>query len=169
MGKGARRQKVILAAMVVALVAVVGSLAGPAWVWLTTKRVSLTDLPGFSLQRWLERDRLPHRVPADFVSWNEQFVRGFFTVKRWQPSPIYHGTCRVWFVNTGYLFLEAEYEDGVCLRRTRYLPDGRVASQSLNHSKTPLTEEARDSPPWWWGVRDQTSPSDPQWIAEHGK
>ncbi len=27
----------------------------------------------------------------------------------------------------------------------------------------------KTSAPWWWGVQDQTEPTDPKWIAEHGK
>ncbi len=58
------------------------------------------------------------------------------------------------------------YEDGRCVRQTKWSIDGTVIHQSV---WTSTDVETRSEPPWWWGVQDQTSPSDPQWIAEHGK
>ncbi len=137
-----------------AVVAVAVLLWEPVWWWATTKKVAYYPGPGggASTSTVVSRDRPLHKTAQ---------VRGFKTVKRWSPSE-QHGVARVWYVESGFVAREDWYEDGGCVRTTKWAIDGTVLHQS---SRTGFHSE----PPWLWDATDQTSPSDPQWIAEHGK
>ncbi len=64
----------------------------------------------------------------------------------------------LWDVNTGYKSDDAIFDNGE-VQLTQFAPDGSVLRQLWRH-------EARFSPPWLWGVTDQTDPSAPAWILD---
>ena len=91
-------------------------------------------------------------------------------VKRWPllPLPNWKNKSTCYYLENGMVAAENWNDDGSisCFNKTLWGFDGNVFLQ------TRITEdgfEYRHSPPWWWGVHDQTEPKDPVWIAEHGK
>ena len=69
-------------------------------------------------------------------------------------------------MKSGLVQSETWYEDGRRVRETSWGIFGTVLFQTV---WTGTDVETSLDPPWRWGATDQTSPSDPQWIAEHGK
>ena len=83
-----------------------------------------------------------------------------------------HGTSIMFYEENGYKAMEGLWRNGTAIKSTSWNPDGTISNQHrYNWQDVPgqQWDEMKTSPPWWWGVEDQTSPSDPQWIAEHGK
>ncbi len=65
----------------------------------------------------------------------------------------------MYFVENGYVYRLSHRRDSVG-RTTTWNFDGTVQYQS--RSSADGTEQNR-SPPWWWGVEDQTEPTAPWW------
>ena len=69
-----------------------------------------------------------------------------------------------WFVETGWIAHVEENRDDAPRSESDWNVDGTVHSQVTNDSKGNLVE--RRSPPWLWGVTDQTEPSIPAWVKD---
>ena len=83
---------------------------------------------------------------------------GYAHVSRISGKP--DGPQIAWYVRTGMIAVEAEL-DGGHYRITQWHPDGRVREQGEGpYGNTPTIAR---SPPWHWGVADQTAPSAP-WL-----
>ena len=56
-------------------------------------------------------------------------------------------------------------------RTTSWFPDGTVELQmDWKRDESGRSHPIHIAePPWLWNVTNQTEPTDPQWIAEHGK
>ena len=142
-----RRAKVALLLVALALVAVAIPLAEPVWEWVMTERVG---------------------GPAeghDFIA-GATPLTGWHRVGRWGTREVLHGTSVSFYASNGYKFMESVHRDARCVRCTCWSDSGAVVWQSGEELGSRMT---LDRPPWLWGATDQTSPSDPQWIAEHGK
>ncbi len=138
------RSHLVLAVVLVAVVVLCVSVwvlcvplwvgEGPLWRLVMLKRVDLEPVSG---------------APP---------TRGWKTVKRWTDPPVPHGKIVHYYVQTGMKFFEGESLPGsIASYLTLWNLDGTVKLQ-LNS----LTEK-KTTPPWWWGVKDQTKPSAPWW------
>ena len=142
MGQGARRGKVVALLVALALVAVAVPLAEPVWTWVTTKRAARS------------------RVALDGHE-----LRGYVDVNRWSG-----GSRRVetfWFARRGLKAFVRKRREGHVLRRTTWDIEGKLIQQYrlLDDSGNEVWE-FRNGPPWWWGVKDQASPSMPEWMKD---
>ena len=156
-----RRAKVALGVITLAIV----GLGAWACIW------------GWRPLMWL----LARRVVTITIEMDGHEARGIVGVNRWTGGAVPLRVQTFYYVENGFKAHESEYwpYSGVSLRSTMWRFDGSVASQSRcdddpGHVKEPylsglVSDQSNIEPPWWWGVKDQTSPSDPQWIAEHGK
>ncbi len=113
---------------------------GPLWRWMVLKEQTTEESGG-----WLHRKLFGnHRIR----------VRA--TVKRWSDPPIPHGKAIGFYTQNGFKALEGEFRNGLMISVTIWNFDGTVAHQGVpGPDKT--------SPPWLWGVKDQTQPSAPWW------
>ena len=141
---------------------------GPLWRSVMLKQISLK-----AIAPYYQTPEAPLHV-----------VHGFATVRRWSrsdppiPGQSYwlfvfaptepYGIQRMWYVENG--FLASEYEWGrnkvgriLILKATEWSFNGTIMLQIGE------IRSRKESSPWWWDVQDQTEPTDPQWIAEHGK
>ena len=161
-GQGMKRSRLVLAVILVAVAALVTSLwvnEGPLWRIVMLKRVAYEKEP-------VEIGILP------FVSTEVRRI-GWRTVKRWSDPPLLHGQSVLYYDNSGYRVKaeETEYRDGKEIGSTRWTMFGTVLSQRRigeDRQRQQLTTrvfsipnsskvvEYKDSPPWWWGVEDQT-------------
>ena len=95
-------------------------------------------------------------------------LRGWETWGRWgkaaQRRVVFHA-------RTGFKANESSCEsDGV--HETWWRVDGRVLSQSsvdVVPTGQKVTFFRKTSPPWRWGVADQTAPSMPEWMKDDAK
>ena len=100
-------------------------------------------------------------------------TEGYVPVTRWPMTrwPIerriryVHGSFVTWHPSTGFKAVQAVCDYGSSVRQTIWYPDGRVLMQSRGHKGDADYEEMK-SPPWWWGVQDQTEPTSPRWGKE---
>ena len=147
-----RRAKVALAVVALALVAL-GVWRGEAvWLWVMTKRI-------------------PWATTINRAGGSHQ-LRGWQTVKRWSPGTR-HGPRIVYYVDSGYRASEATYVDGSVTTQNIWNPDGSVLYQTTyldaNGNYMRKGQKANKSPPWLWGVTDQTEPSMPAWMKDDEK
>ena len=109
-------------------------------------------------------------VPGSFSSRRQ--VRGYQRIKRWDPG-VRHGRQVVWYVKTGMIAWEGYAVDGHIARETCYRSNGMVMSQNRPPARpTGMLSSGPDTrltPPWRWGVTDQTSPSMPAWMKDDAK
>ncbi len=134
-----RRAKLVLLVLAVALVGL-GVWRGEAVYWwvMTTKPV-FEDL----------NDRN-----------HTHCKRGFVVRYRWSGD-LAPGVSCGWYLANGLKAWEDEWtETGQRIRRTVWQVDGTVWYQDLGLVNT------RRSPPWLWGVTDQTSPTMPDWMKD---
>ena len=102
-------------------------------------------------------------------------TRGWQTVRRLDPS-VSHGLTVQYHVSTGFKAWEAEYSHGELVRRTTWNADGRVERQIAGEeSRTTRVRGMKrnrnflSTPPWLWGVTDQTAPTMPEWMKDDAK
>ena len=81
-------------------------------------------------------------------------VRSYHTFGRWSGK--YLGVSKIWYLDSGFKYIE-RLDDGSC---TWWGPDGRIEAQFAPHGSVV------SSPPWLWGVTDQTAPSMPAWMKD---
>ncbi len=157
MGQGARRGKVVALLVALALVAVAVPLAEPVWRWVTTKRTASSQiLPGGHLGHG--ESSLP----------GGHLTRGYADVNRWGRESRLEETS--WYVENGRKAFEQEWSDGEVLRRTDWDIEGKAFQQyRLFDDSGNEAYQFRHSPPWWWGVTDQTEPSIPEWMKDDAK
>ncbi len=134
--KSTRRARLILVGVVLALVAVSVPLAGPVWEWVTTKETSkLETIDGHEVLWTRAASRWDAKGPGRVVSYYTE--NGFKRVEgEWRHGGIFHAF-------------------------TMWNFDGTVRLQQRDPDKHPRF--SRQSPPWWWGVTDQTEPTAPWW------
>ena len=90
--------------------------------------------------------------------------RGWFIY----PSTSFLRTLDVyWDRSTGFKIHEVRRSRAGIVHLTLWRSDGRVQSQALRHARGAWAK--RYSPPWWWGVTDQTEPSIPEWMKDNAK
>ena len=149
-----RRSRIIAIVIALAVVAVCISLyisawvnEGPMWRWVMTKRIGAVGNIGHP-------------------------VTGWATVRRWwshveQGQPIdtfSHGPSVLYYDDTGFKAIEEHYKVGRVIRRTEWNLNGTVKRQTLwKESEGKVPSDTRTSPPWLWGVTDQTKPTAPWW------
>ena len=83
-----------------------------------------------------------------------ELYRGWYLVHRWTGEV--SEPCVAWWVDSGYLCEAGDTATGYTL----YRPDGTVLAQNV------VGGARRSSPPWLWGVTDQTEPSIPEWMRD---
>ena len=145
MASRTRRAKVALAAVALALVGL-GAWRGEAlWRWATTSRV------------YVER----HRPFFSFFafSWGGPKMRGWKQGALWPDS----GLGLLWYVDSGFKAEEYFIRDGN-VYITRWRPDGSVLRQDTGIQAGP--DQSQETPPWLWGVTDQTEPTMPEWMND---
>ena len=151
-----KKRHLIAAAIVVAVVAVVVLLwvnEGPLWRMVMLKTIIL-----------------PEYTPKKPL-WDAHPLRGWATARRWvRPHPErflgtlpeLYGKSVFYFTENGFKAFE-EYSGREEVRTTYWNFNGKVHEQS----RFALDEvETRKSPPWLWGVTDQTEPTAPWWGKE---
>ncbi len=130
--------------MALALVAVAVPLAGPVWMWVTTKKVQWQHVTG------------------------GHAYRGWKSVRRWGPENL-HGTSILFYEKNGYKAVEGVWRNGTAIKSTSWNPDGTVSNQHrYNWQNRPgqKWDAIKTSPPWWWPVSPQTHPTAPWWKEE---
>ncbi len=165
MGQGARRGKVVALVLAVALVAVAVPLAVPVWWWVSTTRVEMSS-----------------HIPGRPLLFRSQRISGWRTVKRWSRPDVQgppssqadlyysHGKSVAFYSESGFKAWEADCVQGRPIHFTVWSLEGKVLYQDLyEYNSGSRVCQQVSSPPWRWSVGDQMAPSDPQWIAEHGK
>ncbi len=88
-------------------------------------------------------------------------IRGWTIANRWT------GLMREsvdYYVETGFIATVREWV-GSGIRVTYYTPEGVVSGQEIYDAQSLRDRRlaATPSPPWWWGVKDQTEPTAPWW------
>lgn len=153
-GQGMKRSRLLLVVIVIAVAVLSVSLwvgEGPLWRLVMLRTVPFQD------------------------TWGENKVRGWRTYKRWHEydgkgkGP--RGDLLAWYVETGFKAAEGEDVNEVGGWVTTWEPDGTVRNQMrfVLKKATPMPRRKADmksSPPWWWGVTDQTEPTAPWWEEE---
>ena len=140
-----RRARLVLLVLAVAL-AVLGLWRGEAvWRWATAERFY-----------------------DDAAHWTLN-VRGYETSGRWWD----HRESIRWYTDTGFKAHEALYRDTLCVRETYWNTDGTVDYQTYEADAKArgqwVTHPTQTSPPWLWGVTDQTEPTMPEWMKYDAK
>ena len=129
-----------------------------------TKRVPENPLPSFVEGMTLGDAQRVHRQISQHP------MRRWVEVKRWSvlPLPNWKDKSTSYYLENGLLaediLIHAGSQRPVSI--TRWGFDGVLLMQTRGTSGR---VEHKYSAPWWWNVTDQTEPTDPQWIAEHGK
>ncbi len=162
-----RRSHLVLAVVLVAVVVLCVSgwvNEGPLWRVVMLEKIPLDvyysrDGKFSGLLNLMERERLNeegellHEIIVD-----DHAVCGWATVKRWTDPPVQHGNLVCYIGENGFKAKEEEYKDGDATKGTEWNFDGTVSRQI----RSPWGR-GRTSPPWWWGVKDQTEPTAPWW------
>ncbi len=112
-------------------------------------------------------------VPGHESEFEGHPIRSLSTLRRWSPQTR-HGKTVVYYLETGMKCYQCQYEDGRCLRYTMWDFDGKVRHQRwyVDEDGEVLVgqEEGRKfTPPWLWGVTDQTATSMPEWMKDDAK
>ena len=171
--KKPRRATLVLWFVVVAVVAVLNPLVPPVWEWVTTTTIPIPlnayILPA-GLDPWGQHYPWGQNNALLYGTGSRHLIRGWETVKRGRGNR--HGPLVAYYVENGHKAIEGVYENGNLVWVTKWKLDGRVMSLAQdvrNVGGSTGQVEIKATHPWWWGVQDQTEPTDPQWIAEHGK
>ncbi len=144
-----RRAKLVLLVLAFALVWL-GVWAwldeGPLWRWVMTDRVYVVDRPpGYSPRR------------------------GWETVSRWSGEK--HGRRVMFDPRTGWKIQEDRFADGVQLEISLWNGASLVRQAWRDDFGTKVAgsgvrTKKKTSPPWLWGVTDQTEPAMPAWMKD---
>ena len=110
------------------------------------------------LSFWLRYDRIDVRQQL-----NGEWVVGYRYVPRGDDGRQPYRHMRLWSERTGYLVYEANADADTNVHATRWDPTGRVVEQTVFEPE--VRAEAKITPPWWWGVEDQTEPTSPFGVA----
>ena len=129
---------------------------------LTAAIVGLGVWHGEAVWWWVMTKRDPCQNGSDGHE-----MRGWETVPRWEFLGT-HRSAELWFAETGFKASKGEWETADRLagfRITVWNPDGSVKMQLKGLPR----RDKKASPPWWWGVTDQTEPSIPAWMKDDEK
>ena len=140
--KSKRVARLLLLVLATAVVVVAIPMLRPVFWWVVTTKESFGFVNGSFDDTW-----------------------GWYRKLRWSEAR--YGYCVLYYTKNGFKARESDMRHGKIIWATDWLPNGEVSCQIQLSSGG--MEEEKLSPPWWRDVEDQTSPSDPQWIAEHGK
>ncbi len=142
-----RRARVVLAVIALAVIGL-GVWRGEAVYW------------------WVMTKRIP---TGAWESWDMKYeARGYTSRQRWASGKKrWHGPAVHHFVETGLLWNKGSHRDGRWDHGTWWEFDGTVMKQ-VRHDESGRPEE-KTSPPWWWGVTDETAPSMPEWMKDDAK
>ena len=143
MASRTRRAKVVLGVIAVALVGLGVWAWEPVWMWATTR-----DSLGWGSASWQEPGKEVQRAVVRLSIWNGKK----------------HGKTRAWYVESGTLASEGDYRNGSPVSVTHWNNDGTVREQRGWRDGVRLPK--RTSPPWLWGVTDQTEPTMPEWMQD---
>ena len=137
--------------MALALVAVAVPLAEPVYWWAMTHRA------------YFESRR---SMISFFFSSRGPIVRGWKEGPRWSTAG-WPGSSHVrgisWYIDSGFKAEQIFVRDGkLCM--TKWKPDGSVRRQDIGIQAG--KDQSQDSPPWLWGVTDQTTPTMPAWMKD---
>ena len=98
---------------------------------------------------------------GDFGTWAGHPVRGWIMEDRWTGE---YGYLVGYYLETGMMALDENPTSTV------WKLDGAVLCQYRFYDETGAkVKERKYSPPWWWGVTDQTVPSMPEWMKDDEK
>ncbi len=112
------------------------------------------------LSLWVNEGPLWRLVMLKRVDFDSRITRGWETVKRWTDPPVQHGKIVHYYKKTGMKTMEGE-RHGRVFSQTSWNLDGTIRQQ-LRVDPNGTLEDKR-TPPWWWGVKDQTEPTAPWW------
>ena len=112
---------------------------GPLWRWVMLRTVGLT-----------------------VEEWDGGTIVGWYAVRRWEPGDVAHGKQVFFFRESGLKAHEGVWQRGWPFKFTSWNSDGSVKEQYSLQGR-------RESPPWLWGVTDQTEPTAPWWEEEKAK
>ena len=169
---GGRLGRAILVVIALAVVALCISLwvnEGPLWRLVMLRTVCYDD----GSVRWrcpVRRFTEPaevfieSRVLLEWIGFSMS-TTGAGTLQKFPGTP--HGEFVSWWPD-GLLREKGNHDEGEPNGKwTIWYASGKVQVQHDYLRGT--IQDHRTSPPWWDGVTDQTEPTDPRWIAEHGK
>ena len=139
MASRTRRAKVALGVIALAVIGLGVWAWEPVYWWVTAR-----DIPS----EWID---IAHPL------------RGWRGYRKWGPE-VLHGRCVYYYVETGFVARDAMYKHGNLVTKTSWRLDGTVQSQQRMIRTGSV--QFKSSPPWWWSVQDQTSPSAPAWILD---
>ncbi len=136
-----RRARLVLVLVVLGVVGLGVFAWDPVYWWVMTERIHVETTLG------------------SFGHGDGGLVRGWYSPPRGTDNgwAVLGRPGRLWYVETGYKAM-VQSRQGV----TYWNPDGTVKCQL----KAPIDGLSNDSPPWLWGVTDQTAPSMPAWMKD---
>ena len=141
-----RRAKLVLLVLAIAFVGLGVWAWEPVYLGVTTKHI------------WSEFRQDGHAV------------RGWEWVRRWTLLSD-HPKAMFWYVETGFKACAYEHSPILCV--TDWHVDGTVKLQQWTVPGGKPTRgrriETKSTPPWRWGVTDQTAPSMPAWMKDDAK
>ncbi len=155
MAKSVGCARLILVAVALAVVASVCSCGSRCGEYVTMEK--------HAISRWAD-DNAPHmpinehslRLPAGVG------MRGWRYTSRWSQRDLGGA---LYYLDSGFKAVEWDGNR----RFSAWNPDGTLAAQSQDppmSSGISAPWELKYSPPWWWNVTDQTTPSIPAWMKD---
>lgn len=110
-------------------------------------------------------------LPAVSVGWMafqlpKKGITGKVFIRRWSDEDIRHGPVLVYWKKTGFKAVEGVYVDDQAVRMTVWKEDGTVDFQVYLAEGRRNESAYRSSPPWFWEVFDQQTPSLPGYDAK---
>ena len=149
---------------------------GPLWRMVMLKRVLLEGTWNWQTPLWFGEGPNWRQLILKEIEFRHLAspprVRGWCTVKRrWGMfERMHHGRVVAYFAENGRRAFDLEMRENLIKSGTFWNLDGTVWYQqytSANGHKTKKSPiEVRNSPPWLWGVTDQTHPTAPWWGKE---
>lgn len=151
MASQSRRAKTVLIGLVVVV------CAGGVFAWKPVLRlVSTQRIWTLTRDAWFHEDARAHETVKGRV-------REYQEYHRWRR--IAHGWQRGWFEHNGFLAYETEWRNGRPIRGTEWRRDGSIREQWDDVDRGGRAMSKR-TPPWWWGVTEQSQPTAPWWGKE---
>ena len=97
--------------------------------------------------------------------------RGWSRSYRWEHSESGSPFCS-WFATSGFkavegVMVQQRNDDMTYEQLTLWQPDGSTYCQASAIDTIHHRENL--SPPWWWGVTDQTAPTMPEWMKDDAR
>ena len=148
-----KRPRLLLAVILLAVITLLAALwvnEGPLWRWVMLEKVMIQSPARY----------LPRNSP-----WTKR-VAGFKSINRWTKTE--HGRLVFFDLESGRQVQEQVWSKGSCIRITKWSPRGTLYMQSRTRNEfgETIPAETTTSPPWWWGVENQTEPTAPWWGKE---